>query len=560
MAAIVHREPGSTETIDRGPDGRAATPATPRSALAALRATVWHPAAAVLAVASVAAALGFLWLGRSQWFFQDEWHFLAERDAGSMSSLIEPHNEHLSTVPILYYRALWNVVGLRSYLPYQLMSLASHLLVVWLLWLIMLRSRVSPWPATAAAGLLLFYGAGAENVVWAFQVGFLGGVVGGLACFLVADAHPTRARTVGAVAAGAYGLLCAGTGLVVVAVALAAVACRRGLRRALVVGVPLAVPYAIWWVRYQPPTSDERSSTVGDLARFVGTGMTKVFSTFAAGPVAGAGIALAVAVGVVLLVAGGRAEGPGALRSSVAAPIVFAAGSVGFYLVTARSRVADFGPDFALRSRYAYVALALLIPIVGVGIEGLRRRSPAVAWVTCGVIVLVLPASLRATSIREHPDVRPATVAAIGHAPWLASIAPDVHPFPDRTGARAITVGWLEDGADTGRLPHDLVGGTGPANALALLAVSTSPEEPPADAACGRIAGPRRITVGPDLPEVWTFGPLSGRVVDEPSGAMSEPLVLHSLRFRRIDSIAATSLELEPDPATSATVCTATRP
>ena len=123
--------------------------------------------------------------------------------------------------------------------------------------------------------------------------------------------------------------------------------------------------------------------------------------------------------------AGGRAEGPGALRSSVAAPIVFAAGSVGFYLVTARSRVADFGPDFALRSRYAYVALALLIPIVGVGIEGLRRRSPAVAWVTCGVIVLVLPASLRATSIREHLNVRPATVAAIGHAPWLASIAPD---------------------------------------------------------------------------------------------------------------------------------------
>ena len=53
-----------------------------------------------------------------QWFIADEWAFLADRDGGDLGDLLRPQNEHWSTIPILVYRGLWHVVGLRSYVPY----------------------------------------------------------------------------------------------------------------------------------------------------------------------------------------------------------------------------------------------------------------------------------------------------------------------------------------------------------------------------------------------------------------------------------------------------------
>lgn len=529
-----------------------AAPAEPRSALAALAVVIRHPAAAVLAIASVVASVGFVWLSRSQWFYQDEWRFLVERDAGSISSLLEPHNEHLSIVPIVLYRVLWNIVGLRSYLPYQLLSLTSHLLVVWLLWLLMVRVKVSPWSATFAVGLLLFYGAGSQNIVWAFQVGFLGGVIGGLACFVLADAHPTRRRTAAAIVAGAYGLLSAGTGLVTVAVAIAAVASRRGLRRALAVGIPLAVPYAIWWVRYQPAPPNRREGTPGELAEFVSAGLTRVFQTYAAHPLPGTAIAVACAIGVIAIVAGERRH-LRAVLDQVAVPVIFAAGAVGFFGITARSRVVEFGPDFALRSRYSYVALAFLIPLIGLGIEGLRRRVPAASWAVCLVIALVLPASIRNTEVWAQPAVTPALLSATGHAPWLSSIEGDTHLFPDVTGSGAITVAWLGDAARDGRLPADLATPTGRLDAQALLAISTSQDASPGEP-CPAVTQPTVITVGPANP-AYTWGPLSAQVVDGREGHRSAPFDVSSLSTRRIDSIVDLELLVTPAPERLATLC-----
>ena len=55
---------------------------------------------ALLAIAAVTYAVA----GRAQWFFQDEWVFLAERDATSASGLLDPHSEHWVTAPLLAYR------------------------------------------------------------------------------------------------------------------------------------------------------------------------------------------------------------------------------------------------------------------------------------------------------------------------------------------------------------------------------------------------------------------------------------------------------------------------
>jgi hypothetical protein len=84
-------------------------------------------------------------LGNYFWFHGDEWDFLVTRDAGSLHDLLQPHNEHIATLPILVYRALWHAFGLRSYTAYQVPVVAAHLVSAVLLRMVMRRCGVHPW-------------------------------------------------------------------------------------------------------------------------------------------------------------------------------------------------------------------------------------------------------------------------------------------------------------------------------------------------------------------------------------------------------------------------------
>ncbi len=128
-----------------------------------------------------------LFVTRQQWFWFDEWDFLTRGFAGRPIGLLVPHNEHWSTIPILIYRALFSVFGLRSYQPYIGVLLIAHIAVAHLLWRLMLRSEVEQWVATTASALFLVLGAAYENIVWAFQIGFVGSFAFGLGAVLVVD-------------------------------------------------------------------------------------------------------------------------------------------------------------------------------------------------------------------------------------------------------------------------------------------------------------------------------------------------------------------------------------
>ena len=126
-------------------------------------------------------------LGNYFWFHGDEWDFLVTRDGGSLGDLLHPHNEHLQLLPIVVYRVLWNLFGLRSYTPYQVPVIALHLTAAVLLRAVMRRCNVNPWIATAAASVFVLFGPGEENIIWAFQIGFTGTLVFGLSQLLLAD-------------------------------------------------------------------------------------------------------------------------------------------------------------------------------------------------------------------------------------------------------------------------------------------------------------------------------------------------------------------------------------
>lgn len=101
-----------------------------------------------------------------------------------------PHNEHWSVLPILLWRAIFSVAHLTTYWPYLVPLLLAHVAVVHLVWRRCLHEGVNPWLANALALLFALIGAGAEDLAWAFQIGFVGSVMLGLLAIEVAELAP----------------------------------------------------------------------------------------------------------------------------------------------------------------------------------------------------------------------------------------------------------------------------------------------------------------------------------------------------------------------------------
>src|SRR5262245_35843210 len=112
----------------------------------------------VFIVVEVAALAFYFHAGRNRWFFHDEWGYLVDRDGGDLSSLLKPAGDHWTTVPIITYRVLFNIFGINSYRPYQLLSISLHLVAAALLRVVMRRAGVSAWVATLLAVVFVLLG------------------------------------------------------------------------------------------------------------------------------------------------------------------------------------------------------------------------------------------------------------------------------------------------------------------------------------------------------------------------------------------------------------------
>src|ERR1700746_3482052 len=95
----------------------------------------------------------------------------------------------------------------------------------------MRRAGVRPWIATITAGAFVFFGSGAEDILVAFQITFVGALAFGLVQLLLAAQDARRAgRDWFGLLAGLAALMCSGVGITMVAIVGAAVLLRRGLR------------------------------------------------------------------------------------------------------------------------------------------------------------------------------------------------------------------------------------------------------------------------------------------------------------------------------------------
>ena len=239
----------------------------------------------------IAGGLYVVRVDHRQWFFGDEWEFLggARRTLPWYDQLLKPHNEHWSTAPYVLYRLLEASFGIRTYWPYILTAILLHLVIVHLVWRLMLQARVTPWVATVVVLPLIVLGAGAENLLWAFQIGFLGSIALGLATILLVNHDGAwQRRDWCGLALALFALLWSGVTVPLVAVAALVVLLRRGIRPAAAFAVPPAVVYAAWALAYPPPTNLAASSVsefVDGLWPYLHTGLSTNASAAVLSPV-----------------------------------------------------------------------------------------------------------------------------------------------------------------------------------------------------------------------------------------------------------------------------------
>jgi hypothetical protein len=196
-------------------------------------------------------------------FFYDEWDFVTTYRPRQAVSILIPHNEHWSTIPILLWKLLFAVFGLGTHVPYEGAALLGHVACVVLIFAL-IRRRSGDLPAFGAALILLVLGSGAKDIIWAFQVTWTLSIAFGLLAMLLIETSPTALglwRVVAVSGALLGSLMSSGLGLgflVAVTVELLADKGRRPYLRAVVVPV---VAYLVWFLAYGSALSGTPCST-----------------------------------------------------------------------------------------------------------------------------------------------------------------------------------------------------------------------------------------------------------------------------------------------------------
>jgi hypothetical protein len=420
------------------------------------------PALVFVGVEAIA-AVSMLWWERGTWFLLDDWDFLSNRTAWNLGDLFRPHYQHWMTLPLLGYRLMWQLVGLRTAVPYQALSIFSHLVVAALLRLVMRRAGVGPWLATVAATLFVFLGAGAQTILWVAAVGFVGAVLFGLVHLLLTDHDgPIDRRDWLGLMAGVASLMCSGVAISMVIVVGYAALLRRGWRVAVLHTVPLGVVYAIW-LFFAPPGSVDptysRTSSPITIGRFVAVGFRATFRGL--GQLPGVGLALGVLLALSFVV---TVRAPWHIvRTRAAVPIALFAGAITFLVITGLYRAGTergvaaavyiSGPEHAREQRYVYVVAAMVMPSVALAAQYVITRWRRAAVVIVALLLIGLPGNIG--KLASYNDAT--------RSPYLRARRSFILTAPTLPIARqlprslplgiSLTLGWLIDSEPSGRIP-----------------------------------------------------------------------------------------------------------
>lgn len=459
----------------------------------------WAPVGLFAAV-EVSALVFWLHAGRHEWFYRDEWDFLARRKATRVGDLLRPHNEHCVTIPVLVYRSLWWAFGLRTYSPYRLVIVVLYLSTAAMLFVVIRRAGVHPWIAFAAASAYGLFGAGWENVIKPFQMTFTGAVFFGLVSLVLADHDGAwKRRDWLALAAGLASLMMSGISATMIAAVGLAVLLRRGWRIALRLVGPLIAVFLVWWLAYGHSGSVRKvgaipSPTLRSDGHFVAHGYERAFHDLGHFGDLGWVLLAVLLVGapIAWIERRRRAE-----IARLAVPAALLAGSLVFLVTTARSRSSLAIPDYAGTSRYVSLTVAMVLPAFAVAADALARRRPLLVPVTMVMLLAGIPGSLHNVEngqrqLRSRYSFTRATMLSLPRDPLAKGVPRSLRP--EQFSARDVTVGWLLDAAKEHRVPASPRISDALASSHFRLAFYQL-DGPTPTAGCATVAGPMSTTV-----------------------------------------------------------------
>ena len=370
-----------------------------------------------LIVLSALAFVGILYLTSYLNFFWDEWGFVSYDRGWNLRLFLMPNNEHWSAVPLIVWKLLFIVVGLRSHIPYEAALLAFHVAAVLLLFTL-IRRRSGDLPAFGAALILLVLGSGGTDIVWAFQIGFVGSVAFGLLAMVLLDGNPPfPSRILPASAALLFSLMSSGVGVAFLAALAVELAFDRQRRRFLLAIVAPAAAFGEWFLAFGaalsgspgapcPSCAPAAISTdiykgplnldyILSLANFAKFGVQASISGVFGLP--GTGVFLAVPIlALVALHWFGQ-------RGVASWQIGFTFGLLFWFALTALGR-AQYGSAEAGAYRYVYVGVVFLLPLVADAAQDLPWRS---IWRPAFTAIFAVALAGNALQLRERALVDP---------------------------------------------------------------------------------------------------------------------------------------------------------
>jgi hypothetical protein len=387
-----------------------------------------------------ASAVTLVVLGTRLTFFNDDWFFLLQRPGLTADSVFTPHNGHLSALTVLLYKGLVALFGLGAQLPFRLV-LAGAVVSVGILVFVLVSERAGRFLGLVAATIVVFLGPAWEDLLWSFQIGFVGSLATGLAALLALERDTSRRN------AAACGLLVCSisfsdVGVPFVVAAAVAVALRRRVAQLWIPAVPAAL-FGVWWIAYGSGARSYLSvANVRHLPRYLldsianGLGSIAGVHSGAVTGTSGWGLALLVvaAAGIaVWLFRGGR---PSSWL------LVFAAAAVTFWALAGANFMIGREP---VSSRYQLFDATLLILMAAELFRPVRLR-PLTAAAIAAIALVAVVSNVRELGegyhfLRAHSAAAKADLGALeiarGRAPGNFQLFEQVARDPYLTGITA---------------------------------------------------------------------------------------------------------------------------